>query len=99
MTIRGTNYDLKVTMSVIWRYASWKRIKIDKVTELLDNMTMDDLLGIISFADKTGDLTIDYLYELLDESPDIITDFANLLNESMGEQKPEKSGTRKAAKR
>jgi predicted lipase len=92
MNINNKTYDLKLSMAVVWRYASHRNISIAKVSDMLENLTMDDMLGLIAFSDRDKKLTIDFLYNELDNNPDIITQFANFINESLGEQKPQTSG-------
>lgn len=104
VTIKGTDYNPKITNSVLLRYAAHVKIGVSTLITLLGDITPDHLVGVFVFAAKLqGDtLTEADVWEELDNRFEVFGELANHLTNQLSPAIPEseqkKSGKKGTAK-
>jgi hypothetical protein len=90
LTIQGVEYNLKITNSVLFRYASSQNMGVGKLVSLLQDITPDHLVGVIVFAinQSGGNVTTDMVWTEIDERIEVFTEMANVLNEQLNSNVP-----------
>ena len=104
VTIKGREYNPKITNSVLLRYAAHVKIGVSTLITLLGDITPDHLVGVFVFAAKLqgATLTEEEVWQELDNRFEVFGELANHLTTELspaipeGEQK--KSGKGKATK-
>lgn len=96
MRIGSKELQPKLKISVIGRYASSRGISLQRIDKLLSDMTMDDLVGLFVFACEASGtpVTVDEVYDEIDNRADCLSDIANLISEQLsgGEPQPVTAG-------
>lgn len=98
--INGKEYAPKITNSVLFRYASHKKIGISKLITLLEDITPADLVGVFVFAQNLQgeQLTDELVWNELDSRIEVFEELANHLTSQLSPNLPEEKVKKQTAK-
>lgn len=96
VTIKGKNYAPKMTISVIGRYGSSKKIGLSQIFTLLDDVSLTDLVGLFVFAChlEGHDVTDQDLYDEMDERQEVLTELAEHMRDQLEPKIKEEEGSK-----
>lgn len=98
--INGKEYAPKISNSVLFRYASYKKIGISKLITLLEDITPADLVGVFVFAQNLQgeQLTDELVWNELDNRIEVFEELANHLTSQLSPTLPDDGKKKQKAK-
>lgn len=98
--INGKEYAPKISNSVLFRYASHKKIGISKLITLLEDITPSDLVGVFVFAQNLQgeQLTDELVWNELDNRIEVFEELANHLTSQLSPTLPDDGKKKQKAK-
>jgi hypothetical protein len=100
VTINERAYSPKISNSVLFRYASYKKIGVSKLITLLEDITPADLVGVFVFAQNLEgeQLTDELVWKEVDNRIEVFEELANHLTSQLSPNLPEEKGKKHRAK-
>lgn len=82
VTIKGKGYNPLFKKQLLFRYFSSIKIGLGQLSNVMENITSDDLIGIFVFAcndAKIEDITVNDVYDEIDERDEVFGELADWL--------------------